>query len=43
MTESVFPLENNKPYLEKSAFLDGGVSVQRYEKLKYRDKNHFVE
>lgn len=43
MTESVFPLGNNKSYSEKSAFLDGGVNIQRYEKLKYNQFEKLTE
>jgi ribonucleoside-diphosphate reductase beta chain len=43
MKNSVFPLINEKSHLENSAFLDGSVNIQRYEKLKYSQFEKITE
>jgi len=43
MTESVFPLDNKTSHTERTAFLNGGVNIQRYEKLKYSQFEKLTE
>ena len=45
MTNSVFPLNKKKSHLESLAFLDpdGGVDIQRYEELKYKQFEKLTE
>jgi ribonucleoside-diphosphate reductase beta chain len=45
MSKSVFPTKQRKKHTEALAFLDpnGGVSIQRYEDLKYKQFEKFTE
>ena len=45
MTNSVFPLNKKKSHLQALAFLDpdGGVAIQRYEELKYKQFEKLTE
>ena len=45
MTNSVFPLNKKKSHLQALAFLDpdGGVDIQRYEELKYKQFEKLTE
>ena len=45
MTNSVFPLNKKKSHLEALMFLDpsGGVDIQRYEELKYKQFEKLTE
>jgi len=43
MNNSVFPINKKKSNLDCTAFLDGGVNIQRYEKLKYSQFEKITE